>query len=142
MNPEIEIIPFNFERDYAQAIALWQASEPGVHVGASDTPEEIRKKLAYHPELFLVARNGDTLVGTVIGGFDGRRGMIYHLAVAREYRHLGIGAQLMEAVEHGLHNLGCIRAYLLVVPGSPEVEAFYQKRGWQPMNVLTFGKNL
>lgn len=142
MKPQIEILPFDFERDYAQAITLWQASEPGVHVGASDTPEEIRKKLAYHPQLFLVARSGEALIGTVIGGFDGRRGIIYHLAVQREYRSTGIGSQLMEAVEKALHNLGCIRAYLLVVPGSPEVETFYQKRGWQPMNVLTFGKNL
>ena len=39
------------------------------------------------------------IIGTVIGGFDGRRGLIYHLAVATEFRGHGIGSRLMNEVE-------------------------------------------
>ena len=55
--------------------------EKGVHVGRSDTPAEIEKKLARDPDLFLVAECEQQIIGSVIGGYDGRRGMIYHLAV-------------------------------------------------------------
>ena len=65
----------------------------------SDTLNEIAKKVQRDPDLFLVAEVDNRLIGTVIGGYDGRRGMIYHLAVANEYRQQGIGEVLMEEVE-------------------------------------------
>ncbi len=42
--------------------------------------EEIKKKLQRDPDLFLQEIDNE-IVGTIIGGYDGRRGMIYHLAV-------------------------------------------------------------
>ena len=51
-------------------------------MGRSDTLAEITKKVQRDPDLFLVAEADGRLIGSVIGGFDGRRGMIYHLAVA------------------------------------------------------------
>ena len=54
------------------------------------------------------------MVGTVIGGFDGRRGLIYHLAVEPGFRKRGIGSLLMEEVERRLKGKGCLRCYLMV----------------------------
>jgi ribosomal protein S18 acetylase RimI-like enzyme len=82
-------------------------------------------------------------VGSVIGGFDGRRGLIYHLAVAASFRGLGIGSRLMDEVEARLRSKGCLKCYLLVTADNPEVEAYYQQRGWQPMDTIhLFGKEL
>jgi ribosomal protein S18 acetylase RimI-like enzyme len=89
--------------------------EKGVSLGRSDTLEEIRKKLEHDPDLFLVVEEGGQVIGTVLGGFDGRRGLIYHLAVAASFRGRGIGSRLMEEIESRLRARGCLRCYLMVL---------------------------
>lgn len=121
-------------------VELWQHAGPGVHLGRSDTQDEIAKKVQRDSDLFLVDEIDDRLVGSVIGGYDGRRGMIYHLAVAQDYRQKGIGAALMEAVEQRLIAKGCVKSYLLVVAGNEDAIQFYAKRGWEVMDVTIMGK--
>lgn len=133
---------FKYEEDYAAVYTLWQNSGPGVHVGPSDTPEEVQRKLERDPDLFLVAERGGQVIGSVIGGYDGRRGLIYHLAVTPDQRGKGIGSALMTEVEHRLRGKGCYKCYLLVVDGNEDVAAFYEKSGWEAMNVTLFGKEL
>jgi len=131
---------FDFERDYAAVLALWQAAGPGIHVSESDEPAEIARKLQRDPDLFLLAEADDQIIGTVLGGFDGRRGLVYHLAVAAAWRGRGIGSALMDEVEARLMARGCRKAYLLVDGENPEVKGFYEARGWEVMDVLALGK--
>jgi ribosomal protein S18 acetylase RimI-like enzyme len=138
----ITIRAFNFPDDYQPVIALWSTAGPGVHLGRSDTPEEIAKKLSRDPDLFLVALVGEQIVGTVLGGFDGRRGMVYHLAVAEEHRQNGIGSALMEVLEGRMRAAGCLRSYLLVTPENADAMHFYEQRGWQPMDLFIYAKDL
>lgn len=138
----ILIREFRFPADYEAAFQLWKM-EKGIGIGRSDTLEEIEKKLARDPDLFLVAEADGCIVGTVIGGFDGRRGLIYHLAVEASYRGQGIGSRLMEEVESRLRAKGCLKCYLLVKADNPEAEVYYQHRGWQRMDVVhLYGKEL
>ena len=133
---------FQFPEEYPAALQLWQNSGPGVNVGRSDAPAEIEKKLARDPDLFLVAVRGDQLIGTVIAGFDGRRGMIYHLAVADLFQNMGIGSALLDEVESRLRAKGCLKSYLMVTPANMAVAPYYLKRGWRAMDVTIFGKEL
>lgn len=133
---------FRFPEDYQAVIQLWQNSGSGVRVGRSDAPEEIQKKVDYAPDLFLVAEYANRLVGSVIGGFDGRRGIVYHLAVEEGMRRQGLGSQLMNEIESRLIARGCLRSYLLVTPENAEAMSFYEKRGWRRMDIVTFGKDL
>jgi len=143
VNPEIKIRQFQFPADYQQVYELWSSIERGVQVGRSDSPAEIQKKLAHDPDLFLVAECEDRLIGSVIGGYDGRRGLIYHLAVSTSFRGQGIGSQLMDEVEAMLRGKGCLKCYLLVTNDNREVEDYYRNRGWQHMDsVRIFGKEL
>jgi ribosomal protein S18 acetylase RimI-like enzyme len=121
---------FSYSQDYEPATRLWQSMDKGVHFGRSDVPAEIEKKLARDPDLFLVAESGGELVGTVIGGFDGRRGMVYHLAVAHAHRRRGVAEALMHEIEKRLVSKGCIRAFLLVHADNVEARAFYEKQMW------------
>ncbi len=128
--------------DYDAVRALWEEYPEALGIGRSDTREELAKKLARDPDLFVVAEENGRIIGTVIGGFDGRRGLIYHLAVDRASRGQGLGRALMAEVERRLAARGCIRAYLLVKPENLEVIEFYKQLGWEAMPVTTMGKNL
>lgn len=127
---DILIREFRYPQDYDQAARLWQGMEKGVHFGRSDVPAQIEKKLKHDPDLFLVAELDGELVGTVIGGFDGRRGMVYHLAVGASHRRNGIADLLMNELEKRLVAKGCIRAYLLVHAQNQEARALYEKQNW------------
>ncbi len=128
--------------DYDAVRALWEQYPDELGIGRSDTREEIAKKHRHDPALFIVAEENGKIVGTVIAGFDGRRGIIYHLAVEREFRGQGLGRGLMAEIERRLAERGCLRAYLLVKPENLAVVEFYERQGWEPMPVMTMAKNL
>lgn len=139
---EIALRDFCFETDFQPVLHLWETAGPGVHLGRSDTADEIRKKLERDPDLFLVATHGDKIVGTVLGGFDGRRGMVYHLAVAQAYRRRGLARRLMSALEDRLRRKGCLRSYLLVTFDNEEAQRLYESTGWKRMDIHIYGKDL
>ena len=143
INPKIQFRQFRFPSDYALVYRLWQSIEKGIGLGRSDTLKEIEKKVARDPDLFLVAECEGSIIGSVIGGFDGRRGIIYHLAVDAGFRGMGIGSRLMDEVESRLHLKGCLKCYLLVTADNPEAEEYYRRRGWGHMDtVRLYGKEL
>jgi ribosomal protein S18 acetylase RimI-like enzyme len=133
---------FIYPDDYPAVYALWENAGPGIHLRRSDKPQEIEKKLQRDPDLFLVAELAGRIVGSVLGGFDGRRGMMYHLAVDPSYRQNGIGALLMDELERRLRDRGCIRYYLLVTQDNEAAIRFYESRGWQRMDLFAYGKDL
>jgi ribosomal protein S18 acetylase RimI-like enzyme len=128
--------------DYDTVYALWQNAGDGLGVGRSDTREEITKKLQRDPDLFLVAEDDGKTIGTVIGRYDGRRGLIYHLAVDHAYRQRGIGEMLMDEVEQRMKVKGCLKAYLLVKRGNEDAVEFYRHLGWETMEITIKGKVL
>jgi ribosomal protein S18 acetylase RimI-like enzyme len=138
----INIREFRYPEDYSQTIGVWERMEKGVRVGISDAPKEIEKKLLRDPELFLVAETNGKLIGTIIGGYDGRRGFIYHLAVMATYRGQGIGSRLIKEVENRLRAIGCIRCYLLVNNDNFEAKDFYEKHGWNHLDSAPYAKDL
>ena len=129
--PEFQIREFDFENDYARVLSLWQGIDAGMQVGRSDTPEEIKRKIERDPDLFLVSETGSEVIGTIIGGYDGRRGMVYHLAVDKEHRRQGIGAALLAEVEKRLQAKGCVKVYLLVLDDNTSAMRFYEECGWK-----------
>ena len=131
MTPEYTIREFDFIADYDRVLSLWQSMEAGMHVGPSDTPQEIQKKLERDPDLFLIAELNDEILGSIIGAFDGRRGMIYHLAVQREVRRHGIGQALLTEVEKRLQAKGCIKCLLVVLEDNQAAMQFYEECGWK-----------
>jgi ribosomal protein S18 acetylase RimI-like enzyme len=134
---------FNLPTDYQAVLDLWKSIEKGIRVGRSDEYVEIEKKISRDPDLFLVAEIDKRIIGSVIGGYDGRRGLIYHLAVSSDYRGLGIGTQLMNEVESRLRSKGCLKCYLLVTTDNDEAMKYYERHDWLRMDtVLLYGKEL
>jgi tRNA (guanine37-N1)-methyltransferase len=118
-------------QDLPEVVALWASAGPAVVLGNSDTEWELRRKLTRDPDLFLVAEARKRVVGAVLGGWDGRRGHVYHLAVAERHRGGGFGSALLSELEERLAFKGCLRANLQVADGAPDLIAFYTTRGWQ-----------
>ncbi len=142
MKANITIRQFCFPEDYPAVLALWQTAGPGIHTGRSDTEAEIAKKVQRDPDLFLIAVEDEQVVGAVMGGYDGRRGMVYHLAVAPSHRRHGLGLALMEELEQRLRARGCVKSYLLVVPDNEDAIQFYEAHGWERMPLYIYGKEL
>ena len=140
--PALTIRTFEYPEDYPVVYALWSTAGPGIHVRRSDDLDEIGKKVQRDPDLFLLAELDGQVVGSVLGGFDGRRGMVYHLAVADVYRKRGIGSILMDELEKRLRQKGCLRYYLLVTNDNLEAMCFYQARGWEEMDLKIFAKDI
>jgi ribosomal protein S18 acetylase RimI-like enzyme len=132
---------FDLDRDFEAVQALWHAAA-GVHVGTSDTREALALKLTRDPDLFLLAEIGGRLVGAVLGGFDGRRGFVYHLAVDDAHHRQRIGSLLMDELERRFAAKGCLKVYLLVVPGNEAALAFYRQRGWSAEPLTFMSKRL
>ena len=139
---EFSIRDFSFHEDYESVYELWENAGEGIHLRRSDKPDEIQKKLKKDPDLFLVAIKNQTIIGSVLAGFDGRRGLIYHLAVKESCRQNGVGTALMQEIENRLSEKGCIRYYLLVADDNLQAQVYYSNYGCESLPVKVFAKNL
>lgn len=118
--------------DYDQAVALWKTEE-GIEVCEGDSREEISEYLKRNPGLSRIAEAGREIVGAVLCGHDGRRGMIYHLAVAPEYRGRGIGKMLLDDCVRGLREAGLPRAIILVAADNSAGHQFWLRNGFEDL---------
>lgn len=116
--------------DTHEALALWRAT-PGIGISDADEPDRIAAYLERNSGLSFVARVDGRLAGAVLCGSDGRRGYLHHLAVAPEFRHMGIGTVLSERCLAGLHALGITKCHLFVIAGNADGRAFWEKIGWR-----------
>jgi ribosomal protein S18 acetylase RimI-like enzyme len=116
--------------DYDQAVALWNLVE-GVEVAEGDSKEEIRAYLLRNPGLSRVAEEDGTMVGAVLCGHDGRRGLIYHLAVAPANHGRGIGKRLVQECIAQLRKAGIARALILVASDNSRGHSFWLRNGWE-----------
>ncbi|GAB4268176.1 MAG: hypothetical protein Kow0029_03340 [Candidatus Rifleibacteriota bacterium] len=119
---------FNIE-DYDEVYQLWLA-EPGIKVTEADSKDNICKLLERSPGISQVAEYQGGIVGCVLASEDTRRGYIHHLVVKSEFRHRGLGSQLMSRVEERLRNLGISKIHLFILKNNLDVKEFYRKIGW------------
>ncbi|MFN8309852.1 MAG: GNAT family N-acetyltransferase [Chitinophagales bacterium] len=116
---------------YQAASKLW-AQTAALATTLGDSEKEITRYLMRNPGCSFVCLNehGD-LLGTVLGGHDGRRGFLYHLAVREEHRHLGIAKKLISLSLDQLRNIGIERCMLMVKTENDTAQQFWKKQGWE-----------
>jgi ribosomal protein S18 acetylase RimI-like enzyme len=125
---DITIAEFSMD-DYPVVHVLWQRGD--LWMRPSDGPEATLLKLTRDPELFLVARDaGGCVVGVVMGGWDGRRAYVYHLAVLPERRRQGIADALMDELEERFRRLGALKAKTQIMVDNELSRAFFGRRGY------------
>ena len=98
--------------DFLELISLWQ-SLPGLALSDADTEDGIRTFLENNPETCFIAEEKGKIIGTVLGGSDSRRGYIYHLAVHKDFQHMGLGSQLTQMCIEALRIKGVQKCQVL-----------------------------
>ena len=124
-----------------QVIALW-TDVFGRSTGHNDPALSIDKKVAVDDGLFFVALVDDQVVGTTLGGYDGHRGWLYSVAVARAFRSSGIGAALVRRAEQALAQRGCAKINLQIVGSNAGVADFYQSLGYEVEDRISMGRKV
>ncbi len=128
--------------DHDRGVALWNAVE-GIEVCEGDSREEIAAFLQRNPGLSRVAEENGTMAGAVLCGHDGRRGWIYHLAVAPAFRGRGVGRLLLEDCVNRLHSAGIKRAIILVADDNSLGYEFWLRNGWENIEgAVAMGRDL
>lgn len=126
--------------DTEGVVALWEAA--GLLRPWNDPYEDIASKADMGDDLFLVAETESKVVGSVMAGYDGHRGWLYYLAVLPDHQGSGLGRALVEEAEGRLAFLGCPKVNLQIRSDNTEVAAFYEKLGYTPDAVVSYGKRI
>ncbi|TYP70056.1 ribosomal protein S18 acetylase RimI-like enzyme [Paenibacillus methanolicus] len=117
------------EDDYDAMIELWRGVD-GLELSGADSREGIAKYLARNPGMSFVAEAEGRIVGTVLGGHDGRRGFINHLAVDPACRGQRIGAELTERCLGAIAADGIGKCHIFVKSDNEIGKGFWARTGW------------
>lgn len=124
--------------DYDEIYALWLSCAGMGLNNLDDSREGIDRFLARNPDTCFVAVDGEKIVGVIMAGNDGRRGFIYHTAVAPEYRKQGIGAKMVDRTMLALKDCGINKAALVVFERNQAGNGFWEKQGFTVREDLVY----
>ena len=123
---QIEILSIKF---YEEVIDLWKRA--GIDVGSSDTISEVNIMINRNPDLCIIGKLDEKIIAVVMGGFDGRRGYIHHLAVDPNYQKRGYGRIIMNNLIEKLRQKGVHKIHLFIEKYNKEAVKFYHELGWE-----------
>ena len=124
--------------DYDDIYALWLSCAGMGLNNLDDSREGIARFLARNPDTCFVAVDGEKIVGVIMAGNDGRRGFIYHTAVAPEYRNQGIGAKMVDRTMLALKDCGINKAALVFFERNQAGNGFWEKQGFTVREDLVY----
>jgi len=114
--------------DYPALIEIWK--EAGFKIGKSEEKEEVEKFLQTNPNTSLGIYINDTLIGCILGGYDGRRGLIHHFAVRKELQGKGFGKALLNQLMAIFKENGVVKVSFWVKKDNTQVIPFYERNGF------------
>jgi ribosomal protein S18 acetylase RimI-like enzyme len=136
--PEIEL------RDYrsgdGEALrALWRVA--GFR-SVGDDDRSLDEFAARNPGLLLVATADGSVIASTMGGWDGRRGWIYHVAVAERYRRKGLATRLVRRVEQRLRVVGAPKLNAIVRDENAAAQRFWASLGYEVSPTTQYSREL
>ncbi|MGY2909335.1 GNAT family acetyltransferase [Bradyrhizobium sp. URHC0002] len=126
------------DADVAAVIALWQAC--GLTRPWNDPTADIALARGRPNSTILIGRADDTIVATVMVGYDGHRGWVYYVATDPDRRAKGYGRAIMSAAEDWLRAAGIAKLQLMVRRDNAKAGAFYQSIGYAEAQTIVFAK--
>lgn len=126
--------------DERDIIALLKACD--LVIPWTNPHQDIARELKVDPDLFLVGLEEETIVASVMGGYEGHRGWINYLAVHPDHRGKGFAESIMSQVEERIKSKGCPKICLQVRASNHEVIKFYESIGYRNDHIIGLGKRL
>ncbi len=116
--------------DYAAITAVWSASGMRASPRGRDRRDAFARQLELFQDFYLVAVDGERVVGVILGTHDRRKGWINHLAVLPGYQRRGIAAALVNRCDRALRDIG-IGIVAALVESENDVSAnLFKKLGY------------
>ncbi|QEE15644.1 GNAT family N-acetyltransferase [Promethearchaeum syntrophicum] len=118
------------ERDLSQVLDLWRLVK--IELTYSDKHEELVRMLKHNPGLCLVMKDTvkNKILGAVLGGYDGRRGWIHHLAIHSSIQGMKYGTILMNEIIRRFKERNVVKLKIEILKSNIGVIDFYKKIGW------------
>ena len=126
------------DADVEGVIALWQRC--GLTRPWNDPASDIAFARRGANATILIGRAGGALVATAMVGHDGHRGWVYYVAVEPDLQGKDFGRAMMAAAEDWLRRQGVTKAMLMVRPDNTNVQAFYDKLGYEVQERVVYAK--
>ena len=126
--------------DYDAIFALWNSTEQSRRAlnPVDDSREGIAKYLQRNPTTCFAAVQDDRIIGVILTGHDGRRGIIHHLCVHPDCRRMGIAAHLVSLAEEALQKEGIQKVFGLVFVDNDPANAFWEQQGYSKRTNLNY----
>jgi len=130
-------------KDYDCVYNLW-LKIPGMGLNTTDDSRAgILKYLKRNPNTCFVAETDNEIIGVIMSGHDGRRGLIHHTAVMFSERGKGIGSSLVKYALNALKEEGINKVALVTFSNNEIGNAFWEKCGFTARNDLIYrNKNI
>ena len=124
--------------DYDGVYALWMSIKGFAIRSVDDSREGVSVFLKRNPTTSVVAEADGKIVGAILCGHDGRRGCMYHVCVAEEYRMHGIGRQMVVMAMEALKKERINKVSLIAFTKNDIGNAFWKKIGWTKREDLNY----
>lgn len=117
--------------DIPNALALWRACD-GVGLSDADNPEALAHFLSRNADISGVVEAADgELLAAALGGHDGRRGFLYHVAVRAEFRRQGLGRALVQNALTAMRSAGILKCHAMVFRTNRAAREFWSSVGFR-----------
>ena len=127
--------------DFESVISLWNNAKLPYKPEGRDRKDKIENEILRGNAIFSVAEFKGEIIGSIFGTHDGRKGWINRLAVAPNYKNLGIARKLVSAVEDKLSALGIDIICCLIEDWNTESLEVFKRLGYhQHSNIIYFSK--
>lgn len=128
------------EADRQSVIALWQHC--GLTRPWNDPFTDIDLAVREPNAALLIGVADETIIASLMVGFDGHRGWVYYLAVEPGWQRRGIGRGMMRAAEDWLKARDAPKIQLMVRHDNGAALGFYKALGYVVQETTVLGRRL
>ena len=120
------------EDDYDRLYELWisQTMTKRAMNPVDDSRDGITRYIRRNPSTCFGAFEDEKMIGAILSGHDGRRGIIHHLCVQGDHKRQKIASTLVKMAEEGLKKEGIQKIFCIVFSNNDEANSFWEKTGY------------
>jgi len=124
--------------DYDGVKALWMSIHGFGIRSIDDSREGVEFFLKRNPTTSVVAELDGRIVGAILCGHDGRRGTLYHVCVAEDFRRQGIGKAMVVFCMEALKKEHVNKVSLIAFKSNGIGNEFWHHEGWEERQDLNY----